>query len=476
VGYVTNGVHVGTFLRAAWGALFDRYLGADWRDRIMDRTLLSRILDIPDDVFWQTNQRVKSQMLRVLRQQLMRQYERNGLSEAHVHRLLRLADPDHPNVLTIGFARRFATYKRATLLLADLGWLEQIVGAEGRPVVFVFAGKAHPADEPAQWMLREIQRISALPQFLGKILLVEGYDMGLSRVLTSGVDMWLNTPVHPFEASGTSGMKAAINGTVNLSVLDGWWAEAYDGRRDHRNGWGIPPALDDQGAEDRDRQDSTTLYEILQDEVVPLYYARDEGLGYSPEWVKLCKRSMASVLPMFNSERVLRDYLRLFYAPAAAQGRVVGADDFRVARDLGSWKSRVRGAWSGVQLALAGPAPDEIEFGHQATLAVDVALNGLAPGDVRVECVARRTLGSELLVPVQGYAENRRPQDGVQYLDGRAMLLEPFAPGEVDGTGVCRYRLELRPPWAGRLQYEIRAVPQHPHLSHPYELGLMHTL
>ena len=192
--------------------------------------------------------------------------------------------------------------------------------------MFVFAGKAHPADEPAQAMMREIQRISSLPPFVGKMLLCEGYDLGLGRLLTSGVDVWLNTPVHPLEASGTSGMKAAINGTVNLSVLDGWWAEAYDARRDSKNGWGIPPAHDEQGDADRDRQDSTTLYETLQDEVVPLYYARDERLGYSPEWVQLCKRSMASVLPAFNSERVLRDYLRDFYVPAARQGRVMAAD------------------------------------------------------------------------------------------------------------------------------------------------------
>jgi glycogen phosphorylase len=476
VGYVTNGIHVATFLRATWGALFDRHLGAGWRDRIMDRALLARILEIPDELFWQTSQKVKSQLLRVLRDRLMRQYQRNGLSEAHVHRLLKLADPDHPNVLTIGFARRFATYKRATLVLADLGWLEQIVGAEGRPVVFVFAGKAHPADEPAQSMLREIQRISSLPPFIGKILLVEGYDMGISRVLTSGVDVWLNTPVHPFEASGTSGMKAAINGTVNLSVLDGWWAEAYDGRRDSRNGWGIPPGVDDQGAEDRDRQDATTLYEILQDEVVPLYYARDAELGFSPGWVQLCKRSMATVLPAFNSERVLRDYLQSYYVPAAAQGRVAAADDFKVARDLGAWKAKVRAAWSGIELKLSGAAPTEVAFGQQTTLAVDVALNGLAPTDVRVECVVRRLLGSELLVPVQGYAEHRRPQHGVQYLEGRAMWLEPFVPGDVDSAGGCRYRLELQPPWAGGLQYEIRAVPQHPHLSHPYELGLMRKL
>ena len=282
VGYVTNGVHAPTFLRAAWAALFDKHLSPDWRDRIMDRELMAKIIDIPDEEFWRTNQKVKSQMLRVVRERLERQHKRNGLSEAHIHRLLKLVDPSDPNVLTIGFARRFATYKRATLLMTDLRWLEQLVRLEGRPVLFLFAGKAHPADEPAQWMIREIQRISSQPPFIGKILLLEGYDMGISRLLVSGVDVWLNTPVHPFEASGTSGMKAAINGTVNLSVLDGWWAEAYDGRRERKNGWGIPPAVDTHDAADRDRQDATTLYEILQDEVIPLYYARDAKLGFSP--------------------------------------------------------------------------------------------------------------------------------------------------------------------------------------------------
>ena len=476
VGYVTNGVHVPTFLRHTWAQLFDRHLGADWQERIMDRALIGKIADIPDEVFWQTNQKVKSQMLRVMRERLALQAQRNGLSEAHLHRLLKQVDPANPNVLTIGFARRFATYKRATLLLADLGWLEQLVDGDDRPVLFVFAGKAHPADEPAQWMMREIQRISSMPQFVGKILLLEGYDMGISRVLTSGVDVWLNTPVHPFEASGTSGMKAAINGTVNLSVLDGWWAEAYEGRDALKNGWGIPPSLDDQGAADRDRQDSTTLYEILQDEVIPLYYARDARLGYSPEWVRLCKRSMASVLPAFNSERVLRDYVRGFYAPAAKQGRIAAADDFRVARELGVWKAKVRAAWHGVTLKVLGDAEAEIAVSEHVALEVEVGLNGLVPADVSVECIVRRLLGSELVVPVQGYSDNRRLQQGESYLEGRAVLIEAFAPGPVDAAGVCRYRLEFQPPWAGTLQYEIRAVPQHAHLSHPYELGLMRKL
>jgi starch phosphorylase len=476
VGFVTNGVHVPTFLRHSWATLFDKHLGADWRDRLTDRTLMARIAEIPDEIFWETNQTVKSQMLRVLRERLAQQYQHNGLSEAHVHRLLKLADPDNPNVLTIGFARRFATYKRATLLMADLGWLEQIVNAENRPVLFVFAGKAHPADEPAQAMMREIQRVSNLPPFLGKVLLLEGYDLGLGRLLTSGVDIWLNTPVHPFEASGTSGMKAAINGTVNLSVLDGWWAEAYDARREHRNGWGIPPGLEDQGAADRDRQDATTLYELLQDEVVPLYYARDERLGYSPEWVALCKRSMASVLPAFNSERVLRDYLREYYGPAARQSRAIAADGFRAARELAEWKAKVRGAWPGVVLKLLGTTANEIAFGERVTVEVEVALNGLAPSDVRVECQVRRSLGSELVVPVQGYAENRRPHHGVNYVEGEAVFVERFEPGVVEDSGSCRYRLDFQPPWAGTLQFDIHAVPAHPHLSHPYELGLMRKL
>jgi starch phosphorylase len=263
---------------------------------------------------------------------------------------------------------------------------------------------------------------------------------------------------------------------VNLSVLDGWWAEAYDARRGHKNGWGIPPARDEEGDADRDRQDSTTLYENLQDEVLPLYYARTETLGYSPEWVQLCKRSMASVLPAFNSERVLNDYLHEFYAPAARNGRALAADDFAAARELGAWKEKVRAAWPGVSLKQLGSATTEISFAERVTLDVEVALNGLAPRDVRVECRVRRVLGSDLVVSVQGYSESRRPEHGVSYLEGKAALLAPFTPGDVDENGNCRYRLELHPPWAGTLEYEVRAVPGHPHLSHPYELGLMRRL
>ena len=472
VGYVTNGVHVPTFLRKSWTAMLNEHLGPDWQQRLMDRPLMDGILKIPDAQFWSTNQKVKVQMLRVLRDRLAAQHTRNGLSEAHIQRLVKLVNPDNPDVLTVGFARRFATYKRATLLFTDLRWLETLVSIEDRPILFVFAGKAHPADEPAQAMMREIQRVSSQPPFLGKILLVEGYDMGINRVLVSGVDVWLNTPVHPFEASGTSGMKAAINGTVNLSVLDGWWAEAYDGT----NGWGIAPSPDAQGAEDRDRQDAVSLYEILQDEVIPLYYARPEGLHYSPEWVALCKRSMSSILPHFNSERVLRDYLRCFYVPAAKRGRRVAATEFRAAHDLAEWKTKVKAAWSGVTLTSTTSPPSEIEFNEAIDLEVAITLNGLEPKDVRVECVVHRSMCSQLTVPVRGYAENGHALEGVTYIDGETVLIAILEPTPGIAAGTCRYALEFRPPWAGTLSYEIRAVPQHQDLSHPYEPGLMRTL
>jgi starch phosphorylase len=469
VGYVTNGVHVPTFMRHEWAELLDQHLGASWRQHLMDRTLIEGIHEIPDGRFWYTNQQVKVQLLRALSARLTRQYSRNGFSEAHIHRLLRFINPDEPNVLTIGFGRRFATYKRSTLLLTNLQWLEQLVGDENRPVVFVFAGKAHPADEPGQWMMREIHRIAGQPQLNGRILLIEGYDAGLSRLLTSGVDVWLNTPVYPFEASGTSGMKAAINGTVNLSVLDGWWAEAYDGR----NGWGIPPSIGHSDASERDRQDAVTLYETLQDEVIPLYYERDEKTGSPLKWIELCKRSMASVLPNFNSQRVLHDYARCFYGLAATQGRLLTADGFAAARDLTQWKARARAAWPGVELRLLGPPSTIVSFNDAISIDVDVTLNGLRPEEVRVECLLHRVIGSELTVPIKTYAENRRSQNGITHIGEETAMIWLFEPVTQSGDGTWRYRLECRPPWSGMLSYEVRAVPQHPHLCHAYELGLM---
>lgn len=473
VGYVTNGVHVPTFMREEWAELLEQHLGASWRYELMDRQLMDSIMNIPDGRFWYVKQRVKSEMLNALRVRIERQHTRNRISGAHIHRLMKYIDPESPDVLTIGFARRFATYKRHTLLLSDLGWLREIVDKDERPVVFIFAGKAHPADEPGQRLMQEVHRVANLPEFFGKILLVEGYDMDLGNLLTSGVDIWLNNPIYPMEASGTSGMKAAINGTVNLSVLDGWWAEGFDGT----NGWAIPPASNNGDEGERDRQDARTLYEILQDDVIPLYYRRDEKLGYSPEWVNICKRSMASVLPHFNSNRLLHDYACCFYGPAAAHGRSISANAFTPARELAEWKVRIRGAWPGVSLRLAAPVPDKCDCEQAVRFDVIAQLNGLSATDVRVEILLRRELCSRLTVPVKQYARHGRVRDGVRYLGDEAIFVAPLTPvGEADATGECHYHLDLVPPWCGALRYEIRAVPQHRCLTSPYETGLMRWL
>jgi starch phosphorylase len=411
-------------------------------------------------------------MLSALRGRLQRQHSRNRVSSAHIQRLMKYVDPENADVLTIGFARRFATYKRHTLLMNDLGWLKEIVDHDERPVVFIFAGKAHPADEPGQRIMQEVHRVANLPEFFGKILLVEGYDIDLGSLLTSGVDVWLNNPIHPMEASGTSGMKAAVNGTVNLSVLDGWWAEGYDGT----NGWAIPPASNHRDDGERDRQDARTLYEILQDDVIPLYYQRDEKLGYSPGWVEICKRSMASVLPHFNSNRLLHDYACGFYGPAARQAKSIAENDHAGARELADWKTRVRAAWSGVSLKLLAPADNRVDFDGSVPLEVAVTLNGLSPQDVRVECIVRREICSQVTVPVKQYAQHGRAQDGVRYVGNDAVFVAPFQPAGTADGGECRYRLELSPPWCGALRYEIRGLPQHRCLTHPYETGLMRWL
>ena len=290
-------------------------------------------------------------MLQLVRQRVHTQLVRNRGSESHLDRLFRYADPGNPNVLTVGFGRRFATYKRSTLLFKDLDALRQIVCNPERPVLFIFTGKAHPDDHPGQDLIRHIMQVAKMPEFVGHLLLVEGYDLRLARRLVAGVDVWLNNPIHPLEASGTSGMKAAMNGGINLSVLDGWWDEGYDGT----NGWAIKPASDRIEQAARDLDEAHTLYEILQDHMLPLYYAR-EGLTHSPGWVRMAKRAMTTILPRFNAERMLTDYLTKFYGPAAQRGRAYQDAQCATAGEIARWKERVRAAWPSVSIRHAGRA------------------------------------------------------------------------------------------------------------------------
>ncbi|MDO8437088.1 MAG: alpha-glucan family phosphorylase [Nitrosomonadaceae bacterium] len=445
--YVTNGVHVPTFLAQEWSDLFDRYFGQDWRSKMRDTEYWSRIYEIPDHLFWSVRQSLKSQMLYGIRNRLAIQNSRNHGSDAHLDRLFKFADPINPNVLTLGFARRFATYKRATLLFENLDWLRKIILDQERPVLLIFTGKAHPADVPSQDLIRRISQIAHLPEFEGQLLLIEGYDLRLARRLVAGVDVWLNNPVYPLEASGTSGMKAGINGTINLSVLDGWWGEGYDGK----NGWAIKPGPEDMTPILRDQEESQTLYEILQDRVVPLYYSRDK-LGFSPEWVRMAKHSMASLLPRFSAARMVGEYVKNFYLPASNQGALYAENGFAVARKIAAWKAHVRNAWGGVTLRRLDTPCQRVNFGDALHFNVAARLNGLQPEDVIVELlICRQFKGS-------------KPCDFKHFR---------FKFSGVGESGEHLFELDLAPELCGRLEYYIRIYPYQPLLTHPLEMGMM---
>jgi glycogen phosphorylase len=445
VGYVTNAVHVATFLAPEWSEVLDRFLGVGWVHRLGYPGIWEKIRDIPDHIFWSVRQDVKARMLHMVRHRLAQQHARNHGSESHLDRLLRHADPAKPNVLTVGFGRRFATYKRATLLFSDLERLKRVVGDRERPVLFLFAGKAHPADEPGQDLIRAIAQMSQQPDFEGHILFLEGYDLHIARRLVSGVDVWLNNPVHPLEASGTSGMKAGMNGVINLSILDGWWDEGYHGD----NGFAIKPASPELDPHRRDREEARTLYEILQDRVVPLYYSRSNG-GYSPEWIRVAKRSMASLLPRYDASRMLGEYLSKYYLPASRQGRRFAEGGWCGARELAQWKARVRNAWPGVAARRLDTPRTRIQFGESIPVEIAARLNGLSPADVCVELLLSRGLRETPVVEhSHELAADATLEDGEQ-----------------------RFRIDLKPGLSGRLDYRIRIYPRHELLTHPFELGL----
>ena len=447
VDYVTNAVHAPTFLATDWHETFDRHIGLGWQQRLTDQSCWNGVQRIPDQIFWSIRQSLKAQLLHLVRSRVRQQHLRNQGSEAHLDRVLRGADPTNPTVLTIGFARRFATYKRAALLFHDLNWLREILSDAQRPVLFIFAGKAHPADEPGRQLIRRISELSQQREFEGRILLVEGYDLHLARRMVAGVDVWLNNPIYPLEASGTSGMKAAINGTINLSVLDGWWGEGYDGK----NGWAIKPAAEGLSPAQRDADEARTLYELLQDSVIPMYY-RNTSLGYSPEWVAMAKHSIASIMPRFNMYRMLGEYVNKFYAPAAAQWRKYAGENFSGAQHVAAWKEKVRAAWSGVRLRRVDQPIDRVRYGDALRFEVAVQLNGLAPEDLTVELVITRP-------------GERNPSKSKRYALRHEQVIDP-------DHGEHLFARQLTLEQCGKIDYRIRAFPHHDLLTHPFEMGM----
>lgn len=309
IGSITNGVHTASWIGPEMGELLRRHLGRDFDVRLLEPGFEDAILAIPDAEFWAAHEAQKRRLITLTRERLLKQFARHGRSPEELRRVQTLMGQD---VLTIGFARRFATYKRADLIFLDAARLKSIINASGRPVQVVFAGKAHPADRPGQELIRRIFEASLTPDFLGRIVFVENYDMRVARFLVQGVDVWLNTPRRPLEASGTSGMKAAANGALNCSVFDGWWCEGFD----PSHGWVIGDAREYADAAAQDREDAASLYKILESEIVPAFYARDAE-GLPAEWIARMKRAVARLMPRFSTTRMVRDYAVKAYIPAS---------------------------------------------------------------------------------------------------------------------------------------------------------------
>lgn len=309
IGHITNGVHVPTWLAPQMFRLYDRHLGSGWHEHGASARIWEGIDNVDDGELWETHLSLKSRLLEFVRQRAVEQAQRRGEPTESLRRIGRVLSPD---ALTVGFARRFATYKRANLLLADIELLASMVNDPKRPVQFVFAGKAHPHDEPGKRVLQQVAELMRNTQFADKLVFVEDYDINVGRHFVQGVDVWLNNPRRPLEASGTSGMKVVLNGGLNLSVLDGWWAEAYDGL----NGFAIGTGRTHSNMDVHDTRDGEDLYRTLREEVIPLYYQRDRD-GLPRGWIKRMKRTIRSLGWRFNADRMVMDYTLKCYVPAA---------------------------------------------------------------------------------------------------------------------------------------------------------------
>ncbi len=444
ISYVTNGVHAPTFLAPEWINLFDMRF-REWRSNLLDSDFWDCLDSIPDHRFWSLRQELKSQMLEYVNRRVAIRCHRNGCSDILHKRVTLYTSQPESDVLVLGFARRFATYKRATLLFSDAERLALLLNNPKRPVLLIFAGKAHPNDHPGQELIRTIHEYSLRPEFVGKILLLEGYDMALARKLVSGVDVWLNTPEYPLEASGTSGEKAAINGVLNVSVLDGWWDEGFTGD----NGWGISPHGQHFDPAYRNNEEANDLLNILEHEVIPMFFDRDSH-GYSSNWVKMSKASMKYCIPNFNAKRMLMDYVSKFYGPAKTHHARLSADNNNPSQELAQWKKKIAQHWHGVTMKRTDEASSAIIHGQKLSIKISAFLNGLSPDDVAVECLVGKKK--------HGNFDTRDKQH--------------FTFVEQQGDEFL-FSLDLTPAQSGLNYYKLRMYPYHELLAHRHETGFM---
>lgn len=358
VGYVTNGVHFPTWSASEWKTLYGKYFDKSYYNDQSNAKLWEAIYNVPDEEIWKTRQALKNKLIAYIQRAFREDWLKN---QGDPSRIVSLLEKINPNALLIGFARRFAIYKRAHLLFSDLDRLAKIVNNPNYPVQFLFAGKAHPHDGAGQGLIKKIYEISRRPEFLGKIIFLENYDMKLARRLVTGVDIWMNTPTRPLEASGTSGEKALMNGVVNLSVLDGWWLEGYR----EGAGWALTEKRTYQNQEQQDQLDAATIYSLLENEILPLYYARN-AKGYSEGWIRTVKNSIAQVAPHYTMKRQLDDYYDRFYSKLAERSKVLFADNYKKAKEIVLWKEQVAERWGNITVVSSEKEQDVLNGNVQS--------------------------------------------------------------------------------------------------------------
>jgi starch phosphorylase len=427
---ITNGVHLPTWVSADFAELYDQYLQPDWREAYPDPKMWEQVRDIPEQELWEAHKRRKRRLIAFVRERAVNAAVNRKAPAAEIHRLQDVLNPD---AFTIGFARRFATYKRATLLFRDKERLKRILTNHKMPVQIVIAGKAHPKDHPGKMLIREIVQLSRDPELVNHIVFVEDYSLVVGREMVQGVDLWLNNPRRGEEACGTSGMKAGINGVLNLSILDGWWDEAYE----YSGGWAIGDR--EPYSEDQDEIHARAIYSILENEIVPMYYeGREEDVP--EEWMRRMKQCLMHISPHFNCQRMVSEYLSQLYEPAHRAFTEVQSSDFAAARERDKWQQDVQKVWSDIRFVEIGPGPgNSVVSGTAIPLRAAVSLAGLRPEDVRVEAVLGR-------VGANGDLE-----------ETQVMTLPP-----VDKNGdVVVFAREFVPFQTGRLGYSVRISPNH---------------
>lgn len=435
VGYVTNGVHMPTWTASEWKALYGKKFNKTWMSDQSNANIWEAIQYVPDEEIWNIRMQLKKKLFDFIQVQFKETWLKNQGNPSLVVSLL---EKFNPNALTIGFARRFATYKRAHLLFTDLDRLASIVNNPNYPVQFIFAGKAHPADGAGQGLIKRIVEISRMPQFIGKIVFLENYDMTLARRLVSGVDIWMNTPTRPLEASGTSGEKAEMNGVLNFSVLDGWWLEGYR----EGAGWALTEKRTYQNQAYQDQLDAATIYSMLENEIIPLYFAKNSK-GYSPEWVQTIKNSISQIAPHYTMKRQLDDYYSKFYNKQAKRSAWIKEDNFAKAKEITAWKEKVAAGWDNIEVVSRSIPFNAVHVGDEVNIEVVLDTKGLG------NCV-----GLELVVTASD-------------IDNKSQLLkvEEFDLIESNGS-ILKFQLNYTHFKAGSLKTEIRMFPKSELLPH----------